>query len=159
MRVRDGARLCSKDARILGMRVDHVEFDTATALISDWAAAAPGSGRVVCAANVHMAMEAHDDPGFRAIVNAADLVVPDGVPMVWAQRALGLPQQRRVRVTPDLLLELFAICEARGIRLGLYGGTPESLPAFVKCLADAVPRLEVPYHMESTLPSSHRDRG
>ena len=71
-----------------------------------------------------MTMQAHDDPAFEAVVNAADLVLPDGVPMVWALRALGLPQRRRVRVTPDLLLEL--IVDLRGARhqLGLYGGTP-----------------------------------
>ena len=125
------------------MRVDHVEFDAAADLIADWAAAAPAHGRTVCAANVHMTMEAHDDPTFRALVSEADLVVADGVPLVWALRALGLPQRRRVRVTPDLLLELFVVCEARGTRLGLYGGTKQTLAAFTAFLADAAPRLEL----------------
>ena len=75
----------------------------------------PASGRYACAANVHMVMEAHDDGSFRECVNESDLVVPDGVPLVWALRALGLNQQRRVRVTPDLLLELFAACELQGV--------------------------------------------
>lgn len=127
------------------MRVDHVESAVAADLIADWAAAAPARGRTVCAANVHMTMEAHDEPAFRALVNESDLVVPDGVPLVWALRALGLPQQRRVRVTPDLLLELLAKCEARGIRLGLYGGTPQTLPAITRFLADATRRLHVVY--------------
>ena len=131
--------------RVLGLRVDHVEFDAAAGLIADWAAAAPARGRTICAANVHMTMEAYDDPAFRALVGDSDLVVADGVPLVWALRALGLPQQRRVRVAPDLLLELFAVCEARGIRLGLYGGTPQTLAAFSAFLADAAPRLEVAY--------------
>ena len=127
------------------MRLDHVEAPAAAALIADWAAAAPSAGRVVCAANVHMTMQAHDDPSFKAVVNAADLVLPDGVPMVWALRALGLPQRQRVRVTPDLLLDLIATCEARGIRMGLYGGTPETLTAFVAFLADAAPALQAPF--------------
>lgn len=130
---------------VLGMRVDHVDFDAAAKLIANWAANAPARGRIVCAANVHMTMEAHDDHAFQKIVSDADLVVPDGVPIVWAQRALGLPQRRRVRVTPDLLLELFARFEARGIILGLYGGTPQSLRTFTEFLADAAPRLEVAY--------------
>ena len=130
---------------VLGMRVDHVEFAAATDLVVDWAAAAPARGRTVCAANVHMTMVAHDDSAFRTLVNDADLVLADGVPMVWALRALGLPQQRRVRVTPDLLVELFGACEARGLRLGLYGGTPQTLAAFTTFLADAAPRLAVTY--------------
>jgi N-acetylglucosaminyldiphosphoundecaprenol N-acetyl-beta-D-mannosaminyltransferase len=131
--------------RVLGMRVDHIESDRAARLIAEWAAAAPGRGRMVCAANVHMTMQAHDDPAFGALVNAADLVLPDGVPMVWALRALGLPQRRRVRVTPDLLLELFVACEARGVKVGLYGGTPQTLADFVALLAQAVPGLTIPY--------------
>ena len=130
---------------ILGLRVDYVEFEAASRLISGWAAESPPRGRYVCAANVHMTMEAYDDPGFRNIVNGADLVVADGVPLVWALRALGLPQQRRVRVTPDLLIDLFAACEASDIRIGLYGGTPESLAAFNAFLADAAPDLEVAF--------------
>ena len=131
--------------RVLGMRVDHVEFGHAARLILDWAAAPPARGRFVCAANVHMTMEARDDCAFREIVNDADLVLADGVPMVWALRALGLPQQRRVRVTPDLLLELFVACESRGIRLGLYGGMSATLAAFTAFLADATPDLKVVY--------------
>lgn len=145
---------------VLGMRVDHLEFGDAAKLIAAWAAAAPtcvardaaaacddaaGPGRYVCAANVHMTMAAHDDPAFRAVVNGAALVVPDGQPMVWALRALRLPQQARVRVAPDLLLDLFAACAARGLKLGLYGGTPETLQAFVTYLGDDFPGLDVAY--------------
>lgn len=138
---------------VLGMRVDNVESDVAGRLIADWAAvaAAPGPGaeappgRYVCAANVHMTMAAHDDAAFRAVVNAAALVVPDGQPMVWALRALGLPQRARVRMAPDLLIELFAACEARGLKLGLYGGTPGTLQAFVGYLRDSFPKLGVAY--------------
>jgi len=127
------------------MRVDHIESGAAVDLIAGWVAAAPAGGRIVCAANVHMTMEAHDDPAFRKLVSESDLVVADGAPLVWALRALGLPQQRRVRVTPDLLVNLFAVCEARGFRLGLYGGTPQTLDAFTAFLADAAPCLEVKY--------------
>jgi N-acetylglucosaminyldiphosphoundecaprenol N-acetyl-beta-D-mannosaminyltransferase len=134
-----------RSACVLGMRVDQIEFAAAADLITTWADTAPDHGRVVCAANVHMTMEAHDDPPFRALLNQADLVLADGAPLVWALRGLGLPQRRRVRVTPDLLLELFAVCEARGIKLGLYGGTPQTLAAFTDFLAVAAPRLTVSY--------------
>ena len=128
--------------RILGMRVDHVEFDEAARLIADWAAEG-GASRYVCAANVHMTMEAYDDPAFQAVVNGADLVVADGVPMVWGLRALGLSQQRRVRVSPDLLYGLFDACQERGIRLGLYGGSPETLRVFCDWLAREYPGVQL----------------
>ena len=105
----------------------------------------PAGGRYICAANVHMTMEAFDDPVFRRSINEADLVLPDGVPLVWALRALGLEQRRRVRVTPDLLLPLFAACEAHHVKVGLYGSTPVTLSAFVKFLEDATPDLDIAF--------------
>jgi N-acetylglucosaminyldiphosphoundecaprenol N-acetyl-beta-D-mannosaminyltransferase len=132
------------------MRVDQLDFDQAARAITDWAAESPEDrdarsrpGRYVCAANVHMTMEAYDDPAFQAVVNSADLVVPDGVPMVWGLRALGLVQERRVRVSPDLLCVLFEACQERDIRLGLYGGSPETLRVFCGWLAREYPRLRL----------------
>ena len=135
---------------MLGMRVDSIEFDGATELVSRWmrefdAVRDRARARTVCAANVHMVMEAWDDASYRALVNRADLVLPDGQPTVWALRALGMPQRRRVRVSPDLLLRLFAEAERRGSSVGLYGGSDETLPVFTSVLARRFPRLQVPF--------------
>jgi N-acetylglucosaminyldiphosphoundecaprenol N-acetyl-beta-D-mannosaminyltransferase len=127
------------------MRVDAVEFEQAAALITAWCAEPPDGGRYVCAGNVHMTMEARRDPAFRRMVDDSALVLPDGVPLVWALRALGLAQRRRVRVTPDLLLELFVVFEEGGVPIGLYGGAPDVLGAFRSFLATALPRLDVAY--------------
>jgi N-acetylglucosaminyldiphosphoundecaprenol N-acetyl-beta-D-mannosaminyltransferase len=134
---------------VLGMRVDSIEAPEAAEAIQAMAARNQGGeappGRYVSAANVHMTMTAHDDADFRAVVNGAALVVPDGQPMVWALRALGLPQRARVRMAPDLLLDLFAACARRGLKLGLYGGTPETLQTFVTYLGENFPTLDVAY--------------
>src|SRR5512134_2138896 len=42
----------------------------------------------VCVANVHMTIEAHDDPVYAAVVDGADLVTPDGMPLIIALRLL-----------------------------------------------------------------------
>ena len=131
--------------RILGMPVDGVELDQAVQLIVDRAAARPPRGGFVCAANVHMVMEAHDSDAFRTVIEGAQLVLADGAPVAWALRALGVPQHRRVRVTPDLLLELFVACESQGLKLGLYGGDPTTLAAFTDLLSEATPDLDVAY--------------
>ena len=46
-------------------------------------------GGYVCFSTVHMIMESHDSPEFGAIVNAADVIVPDGMPIVWMQELQG----------------------------------------------------------------------
>jgi N-acetylglucosaminyldiphosphoundecaprenol N-acetyl-beta-D-mannosaminyltransferase len=100
---------------------------------------------MVCAANVHMAMEAHNSSEFRESVNSSDLTVPDGMPIVWALRGLGYGQQHRVRVTPDLIIELLTECERTGLKIGLYGGSATTLPAFLSLLNATLPQLDVAY--------------
>lgn len=127
------------------MRVDAIEAEEACATILAWTRSpqVPRRSRYVCAANVHMVMTAWDEPSFRAVVNEADLVLPDGVPMVWALRLLGRSQRRRVRVAPDLVLELLARCAREGAPVALYGGTPASLTRISERLLRQFPRLRI----------------
>jgi len=86
---------------LLGMRVDATSYEDASARITRWAT--EGDARYVFAANVHMTMESYNSEGFRSAVNEADLVTPDGMPLAWALRALGIAGQRRV-YGPSLML-------------------------------------------------------
>ncbi len=128
---------------ILGMRVDATSYDDATERILGWAAESAGS-RYVCVATVHMVMEAHDDPDFQGIVNRADLVTPDGMPLVWALRRLGVPEAQRV-YGPDLLPAVCRRAAERGIPVGFYGGTPQVLERMVETLQRRWPALHVGY--------------
>jgi N-acetylglucosaminyldiphosphoundecaprenol N-acetyl-beta-D-mannosaminyltransferase len=113
---------------ILDMRVDATTYSEVTRQVLSWARA--GAGRSVCCATVHMVMEAFDHPGFRRQVNSADVVTSDGVPLVWALRGLGAAGASRV-YGPDLMRLLLAGAEREGLRVGLLGGTPETLRRLV----------------------------
>ena len=117
---------------ILDMHVDVTSYAHATGRVVEWAR--DGASRYVCVANVHMVMESYDDPSFRSIVNAADMVTPDGMPLVWALRRLGVPDATRV-YGPDLTLHVCKAAAAEGLPVALYGGTPESLEEFTAFLA------------------------
>jgi len=99
-------------------------------------------GRYVCLANVHMAMEAFDDPAFRAIVERADLVLPDGMPLVWAQRLLGHGEASRV-FGPDLMERVLERAAALGVPVGFYGGSPELLQKLREVASVRWPRLRI----------------
>jgi len=80
---------CAVESRsILGMRADATSYPAASSQVLAWARA--GESRYVAVATVNNVMEAYDSPAFRAIMNAADLVTPDGMPLVWALRLLGI---------------------------------------------------------------------
>jgi N-acetylglucosaminyldiphosphoundecaprenol N-acetyl-beta-D-mannosaminyltransferase len=89
-----------------------------------------------------MVMESYVAAEFRALVNKADLVTPDGMPLVWALKKLGVPDATRV-YGPDLTLHVCEAAARAGIKIGLYGGTAESLSGFVDFLKRRFQGIEI----------------
>lgn len=109
---------------ILGMRTDPTSYPDAATRVLSWAGAA--ESRYVCVSNVHVTMESHDSADYRAILNAADLVTPDGMPLVWALRLFGARGATQVR-GPTLIVHLLERAAAAHMAVGFYGGSPEVL--------------------------------
>ncbi|MGF1602902.1 MAG: WecB/TagA/CpsF family glycosyltransferase [Thermosynechococcaceae cyanobacterium] len=80
--------------QVLDIFVNALSLDQQVEQIMAWAK--QNVSRSVCVANVHMLMEAHWDPMFQNVVRQADLVTPDGMPLVWMLRYLGANDQERV---------------------------------------------------------------
>jgi len=127
---------------ILGTRVDPTSYENASSLVLAWAQ--KGESRNVCAANVHVIMEAHDSPEFQMMVNAADLITPDGMPLVWVLRHMGYAQQTRV-YGPELTLKLVEAAAAQSVPVGFYGSTPEVLERMTAKFRALFPALKVAY--------------
>ncbi|MBW4658258.1 MAG: WecB/TagA/CpsF family glycosyltransferase [Drouetiella hepatica Uher 2000/2452] len=125
---------------IVGSRVDVTSYQDATQKILQWAKARTSA--YVCAANVHMLMEAHDNIAFAHVVNRAALVTPDGMPLVWALSALGVKKASRV-YGPTLTLHVCEAASQQGVPIGLYGGTSESLTAFASFLCQKFPSIQI----------------
>jgi N-acetylglucosaminyldiphosphoundecaprenol N-acetyl-beta-D-mannosaminyltransferase len=122
--------------------VDATSYRHATDQILDWAAA--GESRYVCVATVNNLIEGVDDPRYNALMEAADLVTPDGMPLVWGLRLLGVPDASRV-YGPDLTP---LVCEAaarRGIPVGFYGGQDDVLDDLAAALTARYPGLRIAY--------------
>ncbi len=100
--------------------------------------------RYVCFCNVHMIMEGRDDPSYQRVVNNADLVTPDGMPVVWYLRKHGHPDQERV-TGPDLMVNLLLKANEEGWRIGLLGGEPETLEMLRVKFANQYPNLDLAY--------------
>jgi N-acetylglucosaminyldiphosphoundecaprenol N-acetyl-beta-D-mannosaminyltransferase len=101
-------------------------INTSTALQQIETLAKSKSGSYVCVSNVHMCMEVFDSSEFESVVNNADLVLPDGRPLSWAQKLLGNSDAEQVR-GQDIMN---AICEhsgAKDLNVGLYGGSSDEL--------------------------------
>jgi N-acetylglucosaminyldiphosphoundecaprenol N-acetyl-beta-D-mannosaminyltransferase len=127
---------------ILGTRVDPTSYEAATSQILAWAQ--QDESRAVCAANVHVIMEAHDSPEFQRLVNAADLVTPDGMPLVWMLHLKGDSHQERV-YGPELTSKLVEAAAAQGVSIGFYGSTPEVLERMTAKFRTLFPAIRVVY--------------
>jgi len=102
----------------------------------------PAPARIVCVTSVHGLMIARDDVAFRQVLNAADVVTPDGMPVVWALRSFGERRQERV-YGPTLMLELCKMAAGAGLRIFLFGSRPEVLPALERNLRNRFPALAI----------------
>lgn len=111
----------SKRVEILGVKVDAVTMAQAVERVENLITEKKSS--IVATANAEMILNATHDADLKKILNAADLVVPDGAGTVWAARHLGKSMPERVAGF-DLVQELMKIAPARGIKFFLFGAAP-----------------------------------
>lgn len=128
--------------RLLSVWIDNINYGKVIQKIMVWSN--QDESRYICIANVHMVMEAYDDPAFQKVVNQADLVTPDGMPLVWMLRWMGVKDQQRV-YGPELTLRVSAAAAEAGLPIGLYGGSPESNQGLAKRLIQLFPQLRINY--------------
>lgn len=69
-------------APVLRLPVAITDYDSAVALLRTWAQA-NAKPRLVGAANTHLVTTARCDPNFHAALQKFDLILPDGMPLVW----------------------------------------------------------------------------
>jgi N-acetylglucosaminyldiphosphoundecaprenol N-acetyl-beta-D-mannosaminyltransferase len=125
---------------ILSTQITPTSYTQAVHLIAGWAK--QQKSRCVYAANVHMLMEAYDSPKFQEVVNSADLVTPDGMPLVWALRRKGYKNQQRV-YGPTLMLEILAAAAKEGIPVGFLGSSEDILQKLTQNMIARFPGLIV----------------
>lgn len=127
---------------VLGMNIHAVSYQSATDLIVSWAQ--KGKSRYVCLANVHMVMEGYDNRDFQDLVNKADLVTPDGMPLVWMLKRQGVGDQTRVS-GPALTIEVMRKAAENGIEVGFFGAGPDVLKALVDNVQGMFPDIRIAY--------------
>lgn len=127
---------------ILGMRVHATSYPDAVHRIAAWASVR--ESRYVCEAPVHMVMESYDSSEYRDVINRADLVTPGGMPIVWMMRSLGVRGQQRV-YGPAMTLKVCEHAALHGLKVGLYGGTQQTVAALLSELERRYSGIKVVY--------------
>lgn len=110
-----------ESSRILDVRIDRVTLDAVCEQIDSFVRA--GKPHQIVTINMDFLRLARADRTFREALNAADLAVPDGVPVLWAARLLGQPAGERVTGV-DIVERGAMLAAARGYRVFLLGAEP-----------------------------------
>lgn len=129
-----------KGATILSARIDALTWTGAVDEIERWTL--DRQSRYVCICNVHSVVTAAQDPGFRDIVNGADMATPDGMPVAWALRWLGFADQQRIN-GPDLTLKLCARMSEVAVPVYFFGSSEHTLSLLGQKLRAMFPGLRV----------------
>lgn len=108
-------------AKVLGVEIDNVTMDGAVDRIKGFVAAKRPHLVVTC--NPEMVMTAATDQLFAEILRKADLVVADGIGVVWASQVLKRPVPERVPGI-ELMEATLAAAAQNGWRVYLLGGKP-----------------------------------
>jgi len=127
---------------ILGVRVDATTYQDAARQVVDWAVR--GESRYVCCATVNNIMEAHDSSEFRKVMDEADLVTSDGMPLVWLLWLLGVREATRV-YGPDLVPVVLQAAAEAGVAVGFYGGSEAVLKELLTRIRARFPKVNVAY--------------
>lgn len=106
---------------VLGVQYDNVTMEEA---IAAGRAFLTGTKAAYCVTpNAEMAYEALRDEAFRAVLNSADLVLPDGAGVVLGAKILKTPLRQKVAGI-EFAQNMLSVYETLGSRLYLLGSKP-----------------------------------
>jgi len=123
---------------ILGVKISVIDINDACLLIED--VILKRHKIYICVCPVSTIMECKRNKKVLTSVNSADLVTPDGMPVVWIGKMQGYKNIRRV-YGPELMQKICGISEKNGYRNYLYGSSPNVLSKLREKLHKEYPGL------------------
>lgn len=106
---------------ILGVQVDKVDIEGALQRVRTFLQTE--GLKTIFTPNTEMVMAALKDRELLQLLNKGDLVVPDGIGLVYASRKYGNPLPERV-AGYDLMMEILNVLSMEGKSIFLLGGEP-----------------------------------
>ena len=125
---------------VAGVLVDHLDERGATETLERFLA--DGRSHQIVTVNADFVRIARRDPEYRALLNAADLAVADGMPIVWLSRLRGTPLPARIAGL-ELVEETCRIAAQSGIGVFLLGAADGVADAAGRTLVSRHPGLRI----------------
>lgn len=139
---------------ILSVPIDRVDMKMALEIF-DELLASPGCSLIVTP-NSEIVVIAEKDPAFRDVILSADLVIPDGIGLVYASRMLHKPLHERVTGI-DFLEGALSRLAATGQTVYFLGGKPGVAAKAATAMEDKYPGLVVAGAADGYFDSENED--
>ncbi len=128
-----------------GVRFDDVDLDEAADIVAEFAArSGEGRCRVVHTPNAEIVQLCVEQPDNYALINSADLIIPDGAGVVLAAKILGRPLAKGKVAGIDLAERTLASAAQSGAGVFFLGGKPASDEA-VSVAEEAAEKMTAKY--------------
>jgi N-acetylglucosaminyldiphosphoundecaprenol N-acetyl-beta-D-mannosaminyltransferase len=108
---------------VCGVPVDSVTRAEVVTRVLDHCGRRAGKPLTIFSCNVDMLVKAERDAAFASTLGGADILLPDGMPVVWLGRALGGAFPERV-TGADLLQDIATACAQTPYSIFLLGAAP-----------------------------------
>jgi len=126
--------------KILGVPVDCVTMQSTLATIEYYLQ--QDTPKTVIAVNPEKIMKCRSDNKLAEVINAAGILIPDGIGVVIAARMLYAKKLQRVPGS-ELMPEICALAEKIGSKIFLFGAKPEVNKKAVERLQQRYPKLNI----------------
>ena len=130
----------SKKTHVLGVPFDAVTMEQAVAKAKKMLA--EEGQHFICTPNPEIVMEAQKDKELMNILHEADMVIPDGIGVVWASKYSEIHLKERV-AGYDLTQNLMAELAATGETFYFFGGAPGVASTAARMMMKKYPGLKV----------------
>lgn len=125
---------------VIGSPITALPFDAQIEMMLKWASSR--KSKVVCVANVHMLVEAYYHSELASVLENADMITPDGMPLVWMMKLMGARHQNRV-AGMDILLSLCKLATPKNIKIFFLGSQTTILEKMRRKLEHDFPNLQI----------------
>jgi N-acetylglucosaminyldiphosphoundecaprenol N-acetyl-beta-D-mannosaminyltransferase len=126
--------------RLMGVEIHSInESQAIEHILSELAS---GRGGMTVTPNLDHLRRCHSDMQFAAMVAEAEMVVADGMPLIWASRLAGCGLPQRVAGS-DLILTLSAAAANAGRSIYLLGGAPGTAEGAAEVLRSRHPNIRI----------------
>ena len=125
---------------VIGLPINALSWSAALSRLEHWARGR--ESRYVCICNAHSLVTARSDSEFANVIRGADMATPDGAPLAWMLRRLGMARQQRIN-GPDLMWQYCSQAAHRDESIYLFGGQQDTLDALQRVLLENFPTLRI----------------